>query len=663
MDGDNRFYGVGHFDLIIFDEIHRSVYNRYKAIFKYFDGIRIGLTATPKTETSKDTYELFGMEANNPTFAYELDEAVRDGFLVPPVAISVPTKFHREGIKYSELSDEEKEEYEEKFSDPITEELFLKEIDSNALNDWLFNTNTVDKILSHIMEHGIKVEGGDKLAKTMIFARSHSHAKFIEERFNEQFKQYKGEFLRVIDYQEEQRKSLLESFKDNNSFPQIAVSVDMLDTGIDVPEVCNLVFYKPVKSLTKFWQMVGRGTRLCENLFGHGQHKKEFLIFDFCENFEFFEVNPKGIKTNTIKSISQRLFELRLRLMVVLSKEENSALKKYSEQILNRLIGQTQALDLQSFIVRQHLQTVEKYRDSNVWKDLSDLDIKEIFDHIAPIVLEADTDELAKRFDLILLDIQLKTKTGEKAIEELTKRVRLTASKLSKKGSIPKVAEKMDIIREAEEENFWKDTEIPIVEKIRIELRSLIQFLDSDSTNIVTTNFEDEIGDGTIKDLSLNLNDLDTYKRKVERYLKENNNHTTIYKIRNNLQITEKDIKELERMLFDQGSLGTKKQFVEAYGEQPLGRFIRSIVGLEAKVAKELFGKILENQTLNARQIKFMDTIINYLCVKGVIDPAMLFEPPFTDISSNGISDVFDDSTTDKIISLIEEINKKADAA
>lgn len=663
MDGDNRFYGVGHFDLIIFDEIHRSVYNRYKAIFKYFDGIRIGLTATPKTETSKDTYELFGMEANNPTFAYELDEAVRDGFLVPPVGISVPTKFHREGIKYSELSEEEKEEYEEKFSDPITEELFVKEIESSALNDWLFNTNTVDQILSHIIRKGIKVEGGDKLAKTMIFARSHSHAKFIEERFNEQFKQYKGEFLRVIDYQEEQRKSLLELFKDNKRFPQIAVSVDMLDTGIDVPEVCNLVFYKPVKSLTKFWQMVGRGTRLSKNLFGHGLDKKEFLIFDFCENFEFFEVNPKGIKTNTIKSVGQRLFELRLRLMIVLSKEENSVLKDYSEQILNRLIGQTQALDLQSFIVRQHLQTVERYRDPSAWIDLSDLDIKEIFDHIAPIVLEADTDELAKRFDLLLLDIQLKTKTGEKAIDELTKRVRLTASKLGKKGSIPKVAEKMDIIRKAQEENFWKDAEIPIIEKIRIELRSLIQFLDSDSTNIVTTHFEDEIGEGTIKDLSFHLNDLDAYKRKVERYLKENNNHTTIYKIRNNLQITETDIKELERMLFDQGSLGTKEQFVEAYGEQPLGRFIRSIVGLEAKVAKELFGKILGNQTLNARQIKFMDTIINYLSVKGVIEPAMLFEPPFTDVSSNGISDVFDDSTTDKIISMLEEINQKADAA
>ena len=294
---------------------------------------------------------------------------------------------------------------------------------------------------------------------------------------------------------------------------------------------------------------------------------------------------------------------------------------------------------------------------------MSDLDIKEIFDHIAPIVPEKDTDEKAKRFDTILFDLQLRTQIGGKSIDDLVKRVKSVAGQLSKKGNLPKVAEKMDIIREIQEDSFWKTAEIPSLEKIRIELRDLAKFLDTESTPIIYTNFEDEIGDGTIKDLSFNLNDLDTYKRKVERYLKENNNHTTIYKIRNNLQITQTDIKELERMLFDQGSLGSKKQFVEAYGEQPLGKFIRSIVGLDAKVAKELFGKILLNQTLNARQIKFMDTIINYLIVKGIIDPAMLFEPPFTDISSNGISDVFDDATADKIISLIEEINKKADAA
>ena len=277
-DGQNRYYGVGHFDLIIFDEIHRSVYNRYKHIFRYFDGIRVGLTATPKSDADRDTYALFDMEPNNPTYAYELDQAVNDGYLVPPKAISVPVKFQRHGIKYAELNDQEKLEYEQQFTDPVTGE-FPDEIDAAALNSWLFNTDTVDKVIGHLMINGIKVEGGDKLAKTIVFARSHKHAKFIEERFNKQYPEYKGDFLKVIDHQEEYRYDLLNKFKVNSNLPQIAVSVDMLDTGIDVPEVCNLVFFKPVRSSTKFWQMIGRGTRLCKDLFELGSDKKEFVIF------------------------------------------------------------------------------------------------------------------------------------------------------------------------------------------------------------------------------------------------------------------------------------------------------------------------------------------------------------------------------------------------
>jgi type I restriction enzyme R subunit len=350
-DGDNRFYGVGHFDLIIFDEIHRSVYNRYRAIFKYFDGLRIGLTATPKSEADRDTYALFNMQPNNPTYAYELDQAVGDGYLVPPKAISVPIKFQRSGIRYAELSDDEKIKYEEQFTDPLTGE-FPDEIDAAALNNWLFNTDTVDKAIGHLMQNGIKVEGGDKLGKTIIFARSHKHAKFIEERFNLQYPQYKGEFMKVIDHHEEYRYDLLNKFKGKDKMPQIAVTVDMLDTGIDVPEVTNLVFFKPVRSSSKFWQMIGRGTRLCTDLFGPGMDKKEFIIFDFCENFEFFNNKPKGVEGASGKSLSQRLFEIRLKLSFILLNDESAELKEYGKAILQGLVEQTQALNTESFVVK-----------------------------------------------------------------------------------------------------------------------------------------------------------------------------------------------------------------------------------------------------------------------------------------------------------------------
>lgn len=664
VDGDNRFYGVGHFDLIIFDEIHRSVYNTYRHIFNYFDGIRIGLTATPKSEGDKDTYGLFGLQPNVPTYAYELEQAVNDKFLVPPKAITVPVRFIREGVKYADLSAEEKEDYETHFEDPITG-IFPEEIDATALNDWLFNIDTVDKVIGHLMQNGIKVEGGDKLAKTIVFARSHLHAKFIEERFNIQFPEYKGDFLKVIDNREEYRYDLLNKFKVSHKMPQIAVSVDMLDTGIDVPEVCNLVFFKPVRSSSKFWQMIGRGTRLCPNLFGIEEDKKEFIIFDLCQNFEFFNQTPKGFQDGSSKPISQRLFELRLRLGFILLNQEEEDLKLFGQSLIDILIEQTQRLNTDSFIVRQHWEEVLKYKDKHSWNALSDLDIKEIFDHIAPLIKEVDQDEKAKRFDLLMLNVQMSILLNEKRQIDLIKNVISIGKKLTKKLSIPSVAKKIDTINEIQKKIFWEGTDIIGIERVRNDLRDLIKFLDPEKTVIHYTNYEDEILEGNVTEhkLILDFNDLETYKRNVEQYLKEHSTNIIIYKIRNNEIITEAELNELNKMLFDQGTLGTKEEFVKAYGEQPLGKFIRSIVGLDSNAAKLAFGDILNNQTLNSQQIRFMDTVINFFTVKGIVEPAMLFEPPFTDINSNGIMGIFDEATSTKIINLIEKINHTAEVA
>lgn len=660
-DGDNRRYSVGHFDLIIFDEIHRSVYNRYKHIFKYFDGIRVGLTATPKSETDKDTYGLFNMQPGNPTYAYELEQAVNDRFLVPPKGIGVPIKFQRTGIKYAELNEADKLKYEEQFADPLTGE-YPDEIDATALNKWLFNTDTVDKVIGHLMEFGIKVEGGDKLAKTMIFARSHKHAKFIEERFNIQYPAYKGDFLSVIDYQEAYKYDLLNKFKDKQKMPQIAVSVDMLDTGIDVPEVCNLVFFKPVRSSSKFWQMIGRGTRLCEDLFSPEDHKKEFIIFDFCENFEFFNANPGGVEARNAKSLSQRLFELRLRLATLLLAQETTDLKAYGQSLIDHLVTQTKALDTKTFIVRQHWEVVEKYQDKHQWNALSDLNVKEIVDHIAILVTETEQDEGAKRFDLLMLDLQLNVLIGLKRQETLIQKVVSTAAQLSKKAAIPSVANRMDTIKEVQRQAFWEAATLPVIERVRVELRDLIKFLEREDAPIYYTSFEDQFS-GPVKDHQViyPFNDLAAYRQKVEFYLKEKSNYITIHKLRNNVQITNRELEELEIMLFEQGGIGTKEEFIKAYGEQPLGKFIRGILGLDVNAAKLAFGEILSSQTLNSQQIRFMDTLINFFSVKGIIQAEMLFDPPFTDIDTSGITGVFDMQTAARIISLIERINLSAE--
>ena len=663
MDANQRLYGVGHFDLIIFDEIHRSVYNRYKHIFDYFDGIRLGLTATPRGETDKDTYGLFNLEQGNPTYAYELDPAVNDRFLVPPRAMSVPVKFQRKGIKYAELSDEEKIKYEEEFADPLTGE-FPDDIDASALNNWLFNTDTVDKVIAHLMTNGIKVEGGDKLAKTIIFARSHQHAMFIKDRFDIQFPQYKGEFLKVIDYKEEYKYDLLKKFKLKNSMPQIAVSVDMLDTGIDVPEVCNLVFFKPVRSKPKFWQMVGRGTRLCPDLFGFKDDKKEFVIFDLCENLEFFQANPKGFETSSQKSLSQRLFELRLRLSYALLNQTERELKEYGQSILEGLIQQTQQLNTESFVVRQHWQVVEKYRDAAAWNALTDLDIKELFDHIAPLMAESGEDEFAKRFDVLLLDLQLSVLNGQRKQASIIEKVIAIGGRLSKKLSIPAVAIRKDAITLACDKEFWAQGSIPGIERIRVELREIVKFLDREEQPQYFTSFQDEfLENSTEHQLVYNINNLDAYKQRVEHYLKAQQQHITISKLRNNIPITKGELEELEKMLFEQGTIGTKEEFIRAYGEQSLGKFIRSIVGLDINAAKVAFAELLSAQNLNSQQIRFIDLIINFLNVQGSIEPSNLFEAPFTDLSSNGVMGLFDNETTIKIISLIDRINHNAEAA
>src|SRR5712691_7272533 len=317
-DGQRRF-GVGHFDLVIIDEAHRSVYQKYRAIFDYFDSLLVGLTATPKDEIDVNTYALFDLERGVPTDAYSLEDAISDGFLVPPKAVSVPLKFQREGIKYDELSEEDKDQWD---ALEWTEDGTVpNRVEAEAVNKWLFNKDTVDKVLAHLMTRGITVAGGDRLGKTIIFAKNQAHADFIADRFNANYPHYKGEFARVITFKTEYAQSLIDSFSQADKAPHIAISVDMLDTGIDVLEVVNLVFFKLVRSKTKFWQMVGRGTRLRPDLFGPSQPKEFFYIFDYCQNLEFFSQNPETTDGALGESLGKQLFTSRLELISALDRK------------------------------------------------------------------------------------------------------------------------------------------------------------------------------------------------------------------------------------------------------------------------------------------------------------------------------------------------------
>jgi type I restriction enzyme, R subunit len=665
-DNEERFYGIGHFDLIIIDEAHRSVYQKYKAIFDYFDALLVGLTATPKTEVDHNTYGLFGIEDDNPTFSYELDTAVAEGYLVPPKAMSVPLEFMREGVHYNQLSDAEKAEYEEKFGDPTQGEA-PDEIDSAALNKWLFNTDTVDKVLDHLMTHGIKVQGGDKLGKTIIFAKNHTHAIFIEERFNKNYPEYAGKFLRVIDNYETKAQNLLEIFVDEyeEHDPQIAVSVDMMDTGVDAPRVVNLVFFKPVKSATKFWQMIGRGTRLCPDLFGVGQDKSSFIIFDYCQNFEFFDENPDGIEGKAIKSLTQQIFEAKLEVAILIREKAESTdeQRELADGYINELNQTVAQLDRERFVVKAKLRTVVEFSNNDRWQNISKSDMLDINTDLSSLVLpHKDDDELARRFDVLILNYQLALLTGGYSTDRYITKISSTAKALLKKQNIPAVALQVSLLNELQAELFWQAININHLDNVRLALRDLIKYLDKESQVNVITTFEDTLDlDGiAVHEPIGTYTSLQSYKDRVESYVRNHSDHLVIQKLKTNKPITETEINTLEDILFDGKTVGTKQDYIETYGDKPLGEFIRSIVGLDVTAAQESFAEFIQARNLHADQMTFINTIISYLTKNGLIDKNMLFEPPFTNIHDQGLLGVFDEAAATKVIKLIDRVNGNA---
>ncbi|RYD79217.1 MAG: DEAD/DEAH box helicase, partial [Sphingobacteriales bacterium] len=658
---EGRYYSIGHFDLIIIDEAHRSVYQSYKAIFEYFDAILIGLTATPKSEIDRNTFELFGLEDYNPTYAYELDRAVKDEYLRPPKAVSVPLKFQREGIKYKELTEAEKEEYESTFRDEVTGEM-PEEIDSAALNAWLFNKDTVDKVLAFLFERGLKVAGGDRLGKTIIFAKNHRHAIFIQERFDKMFPAWHGKFLRVIDNYEDYAQDLINKFSEKDREPHIAVSVDMLDTGIDIQEIVNLVFFKPVRSYAKFWQMIGRGTRLSPNLFGPGEDKQFFYIFDFCQNFEFFDVNPDGVKGSNQESLSSRLFKLCLRLAQSLAADVEH--HSFREQLLDTCHAAIYSLNKDSFIVRMKLRYVTEFTERSRWDELSKSDILDIHKELVPLVMPEDEDEFGRRFDLLVLNMQLSLVEEGSIKKSYSEQIISIAQSLLKKLNIPMIMGKKELLQQIKQQEFWAEAGLHDLEKVRTEIRDLIRFLDAEKQKIVYTNFSDELKEvGEEREVVYTGNTKESYRAKIEKYINQNKQHITIQKLKSNMPITAAELEELERILFEGDSTNKKLLEQELGTEKPLGTFIRSIIGLDINAAKEAFSEFLGNGSLQPAQIHFINTLIDFLSRNGTIDKSMLIDSPFTDINDMGIYGVFTGEEVNKIFTILERIDNNARVA
>jgi type I restriction enzyme R subunit len=657
-DEGRRLFSPGHFDLIVVDEAHRSIYRKYRNIFTYFDALLVGLTATPKDEVDKNTYALFDLASGLPTYGYDLHDAVSDGFLVDYATVNTTLKFMDEGITYDQLTPDEQLVYEETFA---TEDGTLPAlIDSSALNEWVFNRDTILKMLHTLMDYGIHVNYGQTIGKTVIFAKNHNHAEKIVQVWNAEFPQYGGSYCQVVDNTIKYAQSLIDDFSSADKYPQIAVSVDMLDTGIDIPEIVNLVFFKRVLSRAKFWQMIGRGTRLCPGLID-GEDKTGFRIFDLCGNFTFFKSNAKGQEPGLATTLQERLFDTKVRMIRELQDIEyqTEGLRALRDGLIEGVVAQIGELNSDAFDVRQHLRVIDQFCAADDFMVLSADDVADCAEHIAPLITPSDEDVSAVRFDMLVYQIELALLRKSPAAR-FKNDLMHKAKELAKCASMPMIAREKDLLEHIIHNGYLDRIGIVDFEDVRVRLRDLLVFLPLGERRRYDTDFTDEILNITVIDESLPSDTLEHYRKSVEWYLFQHEDEPAIAKIKNNKPLGSQDIKQLETYFWVE--LGTKEQYEKNYGDLPIGELVRSVVGLSQEAANEAFSQFLNSIQLDSRQMRFIKLLIDYIVKKGIMrDISVLTQSPFSDQGS--IADLFDEKTFHNLRHIIDDINNNATAA
>lgn len=637
IDTEDKPFSVGRFDLIIIDEAHRSIFGKYGAIFYYFDSMLVGLTATPRDEVDRSTYHIFEMEEGEPNYAYELEDAVADGYLVNYHGFKRGSLILKEGIKYSDLSEEERQQLEAVWE---YEQINGRDISNNEIFSYIFNEDTVDAVLQDLMEHGLKVQSGERIGKSIIFAYNHRHAELIVQRFNVLYPEYGPGFCVLIDNYVTYAQDLINKFEIRDGDPQIAVSVDMLDTGIDVPDILNLVFFKPVKSKIKFMQMIGRGTRLSTDIFGVGNDKQCFYIYDWCGNFDYFEKNPDGKELRPAQSLTERLFCLRTDIAFHLQHQkyqEDACCKSLHDDIKQLLHEQVKALSESHISVRAKWETVSHFKEVESWAYISDLDAMTLKTDIAPLLPKSQMDESAKKFDVLALTIELGYVDEEVNASKCIQRVKLIAEKLEEMGTLPQVQAKMGTIKEVLSDVAWQNVSLQWLEKVRNDLRELMKFLLGDKDKWFVVDIEDVISfDGESEGVTPRV----SYKQRIIDFLAANRHLPVLDKIYNMQQLDSDDFRELERIMWEE--LGSKEDYDNYTAGKMCGPnvaiLIRSFIGVDRKEAMQRFGRFITGMELNAEQEEFLMTIISYVCENGDITKEIVVnDSPFEE----RLNDVF----------------------
>jgi type I restriction enzyme R subunit len=637
-------FDTGFFDLIIADESHRSIYNRYRDLFVYFDCLQIGLTATPVDYIARNTYRLFDCQDRHPTAYYPLSRAVEEEYLVPYEVYTHTTNFLRSGIKYSQLTDEQRQQLEDDGEDPETFDYEAAEVDRQV-----FNKDTNRAILRNLMENGLRETTGQHPGKSIIFARNHKHAVLLCELFDEMYPQYGGSFCQVIDNYDPRAEQLIDDFKGdgNNKALTIAISVDMLDTGIDIPEIVNLVFAKPVKSRVKFWQMIGRGTRLCRDLYGPGKDKTKFRIFDHWGNFEYFEEGKPEAGPIVTKSLMQRLFEARVELAeLALNKHEI----EIHEQAALLIAQDLNSLPERTIAVRERWKEKRTVSRPEVLVQFTPATVAVLRNDMAPLMqwvnLIGPID--AYSFDLLITQMQIEALKGSSRFADLKDKFLNWVNELLP--HLNPVREKADILKTVKSQSFWDAVDVAKLERLRKELRGIMHHRQRKMTSTLPPKVVD-VEDGEVQLLRRAANvreiDVSVYKKQVEEALRNLfDTNLTLQKIRSGGTVTEDDLKALCSLVLLQYPGVDLELLKELYGESAvsLEAIIRSIVGMEPELVKKHFLTFVQRYPgLTADQTLFLNLLQNHISKYGSIGIERLYEPPFTSINSNGLDGVFSD--------------------
>lgn len=658
-------FDVGFFDLIIADESHRSIYKKFKTLFQYFDALEVGLTATPIANIERSTYELFGCEDRDPTSHFSFTDAIesKPAFLVPFRVVSPSTPFRRDGFRYADMTPEQRAQLEDQ--EPQAEQV---DYDSTDLDKYFFNKDTTRSLWRPLMENGLRDATGSRVGKTIVFARGHAHAEHLADVFSEMYPQYGSGFCRVIDNQEPRAEQLIDDFKNPEKEPIIAISVDMLDTGIDVPEVVNLVFAKPVKSYVKFWQMIGRGTRLCKDLFGPGRDKGEFLIFDYWSNFWFFDEKYKETQPSPQKSLLQHLVEARVELaQAALDKLDQDAF----EAVAGLLLGDIRAvLDTNALDVRDKRRELEMLADGQRILHFAAATKADLLSIVGPLQHHRDIrgDEDAYRFDLLMTRLQLElVKGGPEAprVQDLRARVEEAVELLGKNQNPVKA--KADAIKQVRSKDFWEGVEVHHLEGLRRDLRGIMKYQQRPTTARVAPQvFDVTDGELSLESYIPRLEGLDLveYRRRVESVLREHfADDPVLQRIRAGKSVREEELEELARLILRVNDRANVKHLA---GRDPETRrsllaVFRGLVGLEPAAVEQAFSAFVQKHPrLSSQQLRFLQLLQNHIANNGGIEIERLYEPPFTTLHAEGVDGVFaSPGDVDELLAILSQFEPR----